>query len=139
VSDNRSGLADMTSDDLADPDAAWVGQLGAPEVRWAMIVSLVDVTSSMVFFGSTGNAEVIGYLYDKKDGTLVWRDKGAAQVGQGGFIGMALKSEMDEAALAEAIDRLFASFPQRTKDNPYIPEPIDTVGTPATPTATPSS
>jgi len=116
----------VTSDDLAEPDAAWVRELGAPGERWMMMVSLVDVTSSMVFFGSTGNAQVVAYLYDKKDGTLVWRDKGAAQVGQGGLIGMALKDSMDEAAINEALGRLFASIPDRTANNPYIPEPPDT-------------
>lgn len=138
LSDRDNGLGSMTSEDLAEPDANWVRGLGPPDARWVMVVSLVDVTSSMVFFGSTGSAEVAGYLYDKKDGTVVWRDKGAAQIGQGGLIGMALKSAMDDEAISESLNRLFASFPERTKEHPYIPEPVDTVDASPPPSASSS-
>ena len=126
LSDSTNGMAAVTGDDLADPDEAWVRGLGAPGDRWVLIVRLVDVTSSFVFLGATGNAELAGYMYDKKDGTLVWRDKGAAQVGQGSLLGIALKGEMADDALNEALDQLLASFPERTKLDPYIPEPVGT-------------
>ena len=43
---------------------------------------------------------------------------------------------MDEAAIGEAMDHLLASFPQRSSDNPYLPEPINATPPIGAPTAT---
>jgi hypothetical protein len=98
-------------DELAHADAATIKEL-APAGRWVMVVGLVDVTTSLTF-GSTGNAEVAGYLFDTTDGSLQWRDKGVGQVGQGGLLGMALIANMDEAAIADALQKMIAGIPIR--------------------------
>ena len=79
-----------------------------------MVVCLDDVTSRMTF-GSTGNAELSGYLYDKQDGKLVWQDKGIGQAGQGGLAGMMLKGTMKGQALNIATGNLMRSVPKRPK------------------------
>jgi hypothetical protein len=122
ASQDGSEVGTVTLDDLKNPEPAWIEHLGPQTARWVLVVTLVDVNSGLTF-GSTGDAEVAGFLYDKKDGTLAWRDRGIAQVGQGGLLGMALVGAMDDAAISEALDHLFASFPERNKGNPYIPEP----------------
>jgi hypothetical protein len=91
-----------------------VRKLGPAEARWVMVVSLGDVTSK-VTFGSTGNAEVSGYVYDKQDGKLIWKEKGVGQAGQGGLVGMMMKGMMKSAALNSAIDNLMRSVPKRPK------------------------
>lgn len=110
ASPTTDGPADITEDELRTADGEWIKRLGPPEARWVMIVSLIDVTTNLTF-GSTGNAEVEGFLYDKEQGTLVWRDKGIGQVGQGGLLGMALISMMDDEAISCALSKLFESLP----------------------------
>jgi len=100
----------VTLDELASADAARIRALGPPGARWVMILGLVDVSTALTF-GSTGNAEVAGFLFDTERGVLLWRDKGVAQVGQGGLLGMALVGAMDEAAIQTAVGHLLASLP----------------------------
>jgi hypothetical protein len=102
----------LTLDELKDADATLIKELGPPDTRWVMVVGLVDVTTSLTF-GSTGNAEIEGFMYDKDNGVLVWRDKGIGQAGQGGLLGMALVGAMDEAAISTAVTHLVTSLPQR--------------------------
>lgn len=107
-----SETAELTDDDLRAADTALIKRLGPPAARWVMVVILVDVKTKLVF-GSTGNAEVAGFLYDKGNSTLVWRDKGIGQAGQGGLVGMLLKGAMDEMAISGAVNHLLASIPER--------------------------
>ena len=80
-----------------------------------MVLSLVDVKSKLTF-GSTGNAEVAGVMYDKESGTITWRDKGIGQVGQGGLIGMAFKGMMANSAISAALHNLLSSFPAQSEE-----------------------
>jgi hypothetical protein len=79
-----------------------------------MVLVLDDVVTKLTF-GSTGNAEVSGFLFDKQAGEIVWRDKGIGKVGQGGLLGMAMKAGMDGAAIDAAVGNLIASVPTRDK------------------------
>ncbi|MEK7274883.1 MAG: hypothetical protein AAB110_06475 [Candidatus Desantisbacteria bacterium] len=49
--------------------------------------------------GSTENAELAGYMYDKKAGIVIWHDKGIGQTGLGGLVGMAFKAWKDEQSI----------------------------------------
>lgn len=107
-------LGEIIDEDLKNADPIWIKRLAPPGLRWIMVLELIEVTSQLTF-GSTGNAEVAGYLFDAEQGRLVWRDKGIGQVGQGGLIGMALIAQMDDAALSVAMRNLVASLPVREK------------------------
>lgn len=114
LSDNAGTVGEITEEDLKDAKPDWIQKLGPAEARWVMVVCLGDVASKMTF-GSTGNAEVSGYLYDKQTATLVWKDKGIGQAGQGGLAGMMMKSSMKGEALHAAIYNLLSSIPKLPK------------------------
>jgi hypothetical protein len=103
----------ITKDDFLNSiDSISIKRIGSTNNRWIMFIVLIDVSTTLTL-GSTGNAEVAGYLFDKKNGILVWKDKGIGKVGQGGLIGMAMKSGMAEYAINDAIINLMSSFPRR--------------------------
>ena len=110
----QADAGELIEEDLKEARPEWVKQLGPAEVRWVMVVCLGDVTSKLTF-GSTGNAEVSGYLFDKQDATLIWKQKGVGQVGQGGLAGMMMKGTMKSAALSGATFDLMRSVPKRPK------------------------
>jgi hypothetical protein len=111
---NSGAASEFVEEDLKEAKPEWVKKLGPAEARWVLVVCLGDVTSKMTF-GSTGNAEVSGYLYDKQDGKLIWKEKGVGQAGQGGLAGMMMKGAMKSAALNSAIYNLMSSVPKRPK------------------------
>jgi len=110
VSDT-SFVDNITEEDLQAVDAEWVKNLGPSGSRWVMLIALLDAKSKLTF-GSTGNAEVSGYLFDKKNGSIVWRDKGIGKVGQGGLLGMVLKGMMIRDAIRKATSDLMNGFPK---------------------------
>jgi len=112
--DDLGGATELTEEILKAPDPEWVKHLGPPGARWVMVLTLDDLTTKLTF-GSTGSAELSGVLYDRTGGSIVWRDKGIAQVGQAGLIGMALKGTMGGEAVRTALFNLLASFPKRSK------------------------
>lgn len=114
---SAAGVGDagqIAEEDLQTALPKVIGKLGPADARWVMVVCLEDVASK-VTFGSTGNAELSGYLFDKQSGELIWQGKGVGQAGQGGLIGMPLKGFMNSAAIGSALDNLFAGLPNRPK------------------------
>jgi hypothetical protein len=114
---NAETLGDVemvSEEDLNDADPEWIATLGPKDSRWALVLCLVDLKTKMTF-GSTGNAEVSAYLFDKTERTLVWKDKGVGRAGQGGLIGMVMKAGMDGAALDMAVGNLMGSVPKRAR------------------------
>jgi hypothetical protein len=130
LSDITGNAGQITEDLLKSGDSQWIERLGPPEARWTMVLMLVDVSTKLTF-GSTGNAEVVGYLFDREKGTIVWRDKGIGKVGQGGLLGMVLKGAMDEEAISEAMNDLMSSFPKRQSRNKTETGYLNSVSTPA--------
>lgn len=110
---DRSIVDNITEEDMKEVDAEWVGNLGSSSYRWVMVAVLLDAKSKLTF-GSSGNAEVSGYLFDKKDGSLLWRDKGIGKVGQGGLLGMLMKGTMLGGAIQMATLNLIKSFPENS-------------------------
>jgi hypothetical protein len=113
-SDNLGSASQIIEEDLKTASPDWIKVLGPSDSRYIMVVCLVDVSTRLTF-GSTGNAEIAGYMYDKGNGTVIWRDKGVGQVGQGGLIGMVMKSGMDESAISAALYNTLASIPPKSK------------------------
>lgn len=113
-SDNLGDVGQIFEDDLRAAEPNWIKRLGPAGSRYVMVLCLVDVATKLTF-GSTGNAELAGYMYDKEAGTVIWRDKGIGQTGSGGLLGMALISGMDEEAISIALGDLLASIPKRSR------------------------
>jgi len=105
---------EIAIEDMQAADPAYIKKLGPPDERWVLVVFLEDITSKITF-GSTGNAELTGYLFDKEEGKLIWQNKGIGQSGQGGLIGMTMKGMMKGAALDNAVLSLLGSIPRRPK------------------------
>jgi hypothetical protein len=101
-------------EDLEKPAPAFISKLGPKEERWVMVICLDDAASKMTF-GSTGSAEVTGYVFDKDRGESIWRAKGIGQIGQGGLMGMAMKGAMKGEALNMAVLNLIGQLQARPK------------------------
>jgi hypothetical protein len=114
LSDNMGEVTQIAEDDLKSADPQWIKRLGPSDARWVMVLVLVDVSTELTF-GSTGNAEVAGFLFDKETGVEVWREKGTCQMGQGGLAGMAMKGLMGSWAIKEATNNLLLKFPRRSE------------------------
>jgi hypothetical protein len=99
---------------LKAANPTWIGELKPDDARLILVIELIDVQTKTTF-GSTGNAEVAGYLFDKDSKKMIWHDKGIGQVGQGGLMGMAMKAGMDEDAIRMALASLMSSIPKRPK------------------------
>jgi hypothetical protein len=104
----------IVEEDLQSAKPEWTKKLGPTDARWVMVVCLGDVTSSLTF-GSTGNAQLSGYLFDKESGENIWKGKGVGQAGQGGLAGMLMKGTMKSAALNAAMFNLVSSMPTLPK------------------------
>lgn len=103
----------LTEEDLKSANPAFIKSLyPSGESRYLMVLSLLDLSTKLTF-GSTGNAEISGYIFDKNAGIVVWHDKGIGQVGQGGLLGMLMKSGMDNSAIDMALSNLFLSIPKK--------------------------
>ncbi len=107
-------VGEIAVEDIEGADPKYLKKLGPSGERWVMVVFLDDVASKITF-GSTGNAELRGFLFDKDTGDLIWKDRGVGQAGQGGLMGMTMKGMMKGAALDAAVSSLLASVPKRPK------------------------
>jgi hypothetical protein len=103
---------EVTEDDLKEPSESWIRKLGPENARWVLILALEDSTSHLTF-GSTGSAIVMGTLFDKQKGKLVWRAIDTGRAGQGGLLGMAMKSAMTEVAIEDAVIALDSMVEKR--------------------------
>jgi|GEM_PF-874606 len=107
---DRALLANVTGDDLDAPTRDFIASLPPASSRWVLVLALNNSSSSLTF-GSTGTAEVSGYLFDKDSGQLVWREKEVGQAGQGGLLGMAMIAMMESQAIQQATMKIFGSLP----------------------------
>lgn len=102
----------VTEDDLKQPEEAWIRKLGPENAHWVLVLALEDASSHMTF-GSTGKAIVMGTLFDRQNGKLVWRAVGTGKQGQGGLIGIAAKGAMTDMAIDSAVEDLCAKIEKR--------------------------
>ena len=107
---DRAIIEQVTPVVLESPSRDWVRTLGPSGSRWVLLLVLEDASSGLSF-GSTGNAEMSGYLFDKEHRVVVWRNKELSRVGQGGLVGMALKGMMERVAVEGATNEMFRALP----------------------------
>ena len=86
--------------------------------RWIMFFALLD-SYHKVGFGSTGNAELVGFLYDNKEKKIVWRNKGEGQSGEiwNGLTSLYMAKEHERLAAQKAVAGILEAFPH----DPTIP------------------
>jgi len=113
-SPNDGDAGQIAEEDLQAGEPQFIRKLGPADSRWVLVVCLEDVISK-VTFGSTGNAEMSGYLFDKESGKVIWQSKGVGQAGQGGLLGMTMKGMMSGEAIGSALSNLFAGLPAKPK------------------------
>ena len=113
VHPGASLTASVTRVALDAPTPEFITALQPESAKWVLLLVLHDARSKITF-GSTGNAELSGYLFDRERGTLVWRNKETAKVGQGGLLGMAFKGTMQKSAITQATRELLGTFPARS-------------------------
>jgi hypothetical protein len=66
--------------------------------------------------GSTGIAEVFGFIFDKQDGSVLWKNTGAGEAGEsGGLAQLGDKDGMMAEALDLALSNLMSSIPKLPK------------------------
>lgn len=118
-------VVDTEEEDIVKADPEWVKKLGPEEARFVMVVMLEDLQSKLTF-GSTGSSEVSGWIFDKRDGTTIWKHKGIGKVGQGGLIGMAMKATMATSAFSASIHSLFRAIPPKGEGMPTGAKPSNT-------------
>lgn len=114
TSDDTGNVGEIAEEDLKDAKPDWIRKLGPSDSRWVMVIGLGEAHAQMTF-GSTGNAEVIGYLFDRQSGTVLWNGTGVGQAGQGGLAGMAMKGMMKGMALDSAVANLLTGIPKLPK------------------------
>ena len=112
---DRSWIAGIQEENLKHPNPAWLADMGPREARWLLFIAIHDVSSKLTF-GSTGNAEMSGFIFDKISKKLVWQNKVAAQTGRGGLLGMALKGNMLETAISIGINDILEGLPIKDKN-----------------------
>lgn len=112
LSSGEDVVSRLTEEDLQAKDTEWLKTLQASDSRWVFIFAVHDVTRKLTF-GSTGNAEVSAYFFDRQSGEQLWHDKGVGQAGQGGLLGMAMIGMMSQEALNMASYRCLMSFPRK--------------------------
>lgn len=111
---DRSLVSNITRDALETPTPEFIATLQPSSARWVLVLALEDFASKITF-GSTASAEMSGYLFDRKNRVLSWRNKELGRAGQGGLLGMALKGVMEKAALEGAATSMFHALPTRPK------------------------
>lgn len=97
---------------LENPDEDFVRNVPPSDSKWVFILVVNDSFSKMTF-GSTGGAELTGYLLDKSKGTICWMDKEIGQCGQGGLAGMMMKGTQENMAISIALAQMFQTFPRK--------------------------
>jgi len=112
--ENSGGVGEIVEEDLQEAKPEWVKQLGPSQARWVMVIGLSDVATKTTL-GSSTNVEVMGFLYDKETATLMWKNRGIGQAGQGGLMGIAMKGLSKGAAFSNALRNLLAAIPKREK------------------------
>ncbi len=112
---DRSLIAKISREALESPTREFIASLQPESARWILFLVLDDSLSKLTLNGSRGNAEMSGYLFDKANGELSWRNKEIGRDGFGGLVGMAMKGAMEKSAIELAARKMFQPLPKRKK------------------------
>jgi hypothetical protein len=129
MADNKGAPIETLVEDLYEQKPEWIKHLGPPEARWVMVIGIGELHGKNAAllsggmgsgFGSAGIAEVFGFLFDKQDGSVLWKLRSSGEAGAGAagidalmYIGD--KGTMEAAALDIAFSNLMSSIPKLPK------------------------
>lgn len=80
--------------------------------RWLLVFGLVDSYAKGTF-GSSGNAEMVAYIVDQREGQVIWRHDTVGQIGMAGPVGMMMKGLMERSGIEVTTKTLIESIPLR--------------------------
>ncbi len=104
----------VTRDGLEDEDPEMIAKLGPEGSRWLLLLELHDA-SSRLSLGSAGGAEMTGYIIDKENRSVIWRNKEFTEARQGGLMGVAMKGTMKISAIQMAAGAILKILPKKAK------------------------
>jgi hypothetical protein len=102
---------DATEAELKDPQESFIRTLGPDNARWVLLLALTDASAS--FRGvNVGKAHVMGMLFDKQRGKLVWQAVGSDWSPSGVIFG---KSYAKQGAIVDSARVLFFMFDKQKR------------------------
>lgn len=103
----------ITEDDLEAPAPGWIRELGPAGAEWVFVFAVEDFVRRDKTFGSAHGVECAGYLFNRKSGRLVWRERTASQEGVGGLAGRMVPGYSRNFAQGACIASVLSQFPVR--------------------------
>lgn len=103
----------ISSRDLNRANTTWVKNLGPDDVETAFVLVFSDA-QSITTFGRMASVDISAYMYNKKNGKLIWKNKVIVQSGQGGLYGLMVShSERLRVTIGKAVRKLLQGLPDK--------------------------
>lgn len=129
MNDSKGNPIEIAEEDLNKAKPDWIKQLGPKEARYIMVLGIGELRGKNFAFlsnntgsglGSTGIANVFGFIFDKQDGSILWKKTNSQIVavgaaGLGGVLEAGGKVEMELSALDAAFSEMLTSIPKTPK------------------------
>jgi hypothetical protein len=97
---------EISEADLKEPRESWAKEFGPDNARWVLLVALED-SGSHLTFGSSGDVIVLGTLFYKASGQMVWR-------------GVAAGSGAPDKAIQDAVRDLCSQIAKKSNLMPQV-------------------
>jgi hypothetical protein len=121
-------VSGITQEAVSKADPAWIRSLGPPDSNWVFVWSVTDVTHQLAtvssptaaalgFWGPSGQAGMAAVLFDKRSGTIAWRnDAHSKTFAAGGPLAVAFGGLVDNDAIEAAFQEITAGFPRKIEN-----------------------
>jgi len=112
---DKGTAGEILEANLVDAKPEWIKRLGPPESRWVIVVGLRDVHGMSSSIEHNSSAEFVGFLFDKQDGSVLWKGKGTGKVAGLLLGGLMRKAAMPGEAEKAALTDLLSGLPTLPK------------------------
>jgi hypothetical protein len=113
IEKDRSLVEKVSRDSLETSTPEWIADLGPAGSMYVLMLVLEDSAKKLAG-GSTGKAEMTGYLFDKSNRQVVWRKKDMERIsGGGGLVGLVALITIEHDAIVKATKKVMSAFPNR--------------------------
>jgi hypothetical protein len=102
---------EITEEDIEIMSPDWIKKLGPEESRTVLLVVWEDFNNPKSY-GIRYSCELSGYLFDKREGKLLWKNKSVEAGGQGGVGGLFYCGMQKKNAIKLGIMELFLNLPK---------------------------
>jgi hypothetical protein len=118
-------VSGITPEAVQKADPSWIKSLGPANANWIWVWSVTDVSHKTVtydnaslvplgFWGPQGEAGMAAILFNKKDGTIAWRNESRAKTQAAfGLVGMAFAGLADNDAIEKGFHDTLSGFPKK--------------------------